>query len=101
MSSNWGNALKEKTADAVPWWLMDSENGFMLLTWFAQLTYVNVLHWIVRLYYHNKDIGLILVIMEFYPSSVSVLNIKDVCPNSSIKWPTIIVINFKTILKMF
>ncbi len=42
----------------------------MILTLFAQLTYVNVLHWIVGLYYYgilvNDGIGLILVILTFW-----------------------------------
>ncbi len=46
------------------------------LTLFAQLTYVNVLHWIVGLYYYgflvNEGIGLILIIHTFYPSTLSV-----------------------------
>ncbi len=49
----------------------------MILTLFAQLTKVNVLHWIVVLYNYvflvNEGIGLILVIETFYPSTVSVL----------------------------
>ncbi len=40
--------------------------GVMVLSLFAQLTYVNLQHWIVGLYYYgflvNEDIGLILVI---------------------------------------
>ncbi len=61
-----------------------------LIHWslFAPLTYVNVLHWIVGLYYHgflvNEGIDLILVIQEFYPSTLSVLYNKDVHPISSI-----------------
>ncbi len=47
----------------------------MILTLFAQLTYVNVLHWIVRLNYYgflvNEGIVLILVIHTFYPSALS------------------------------
>ncbi len=54
----------------------------MFLTLFAQLTYVNVLHWIVRIYYYgilvNEGICFILVIQIFYPSSLSVLYSKDV-----------------------
>ncbi len=54
----------------------------MILTLFAQLAYVNVLHWIVRLYYYgflvNEGICLILVIQIFYPSALSVLYNKDV-----------------------
>ncbi len=50
----------------------------LLLTLFAPLTYVNVLDWIVRSYYHsslvNEGNGLILVIQTFYPSSLSVLH---------------------------
>ncbi len=60
----------------------------MILTLFAQLTHINVLHWIVGLYYYgflvNEGIGLILVIQTFYPPSLSVLYNKDVCPTSSI-----------------
>ncbi len=60
----------------------------MILTLFAQLTYVNVLHWIVGLYYNgfsvNDGIDLILIIQRFYPSTLSVLYNKDVCPTSSI-----------------
>ncbi len=45
---------------------------FIVLTLFAQLTYVKVLHWIVRLYYYcclvNDGKCLILVIQKFYPS---------------------------------
>ncbi len=44
---------------------MHSEND-LFLTLFAQLTYVSVLHWIVRLYYYgilvNEGICIILVI---------------------------------------
>ncbi len=51
-------------------------------------TYINVLHWIVGLYYYgflvNVGIGLILVIQTFYPSAISVLYNKDVYPTSSI-----------------
>ncbi len=65
---------------------------FIFLTLFARLTYVNVLHWIVRLYYYgflvNESIGLILAIQVFYTSSLSVLYSKDVYPNSSIVWST-------------
>ncbi len=54
----------------------------MILILFAQLTHVNVLHWIVGLYYYaflvNRGIGLILVIQTFYPSTLSVLYNKDV-----------------------
>ncbi len=49
----------------------------MFLTLFVRLTYVNVLHWIVKLYYYgflvNVGIGLMLVIQTFYLSSLSVL----------------------------
>ncbi len=49
---------------------------------------VNVLHWIVELYYHgilvNDGISFILVIQTFYPSALNVLYNKDVCPTSSI-----------------
>ncbi len=55
----------------------------MILTLFAPLTYVNVLHWIVG-FLVNEDIGLILVIQTFYPSTLSVLYNKDVYPTSSI-----------------
>ncbi len=52
----------------------------MILTLFAQLTFVNVLHWIVGLYYCgflvNEGIGLILVIQTFYPSILSVYIIR-------------------------
>ncbi len=64
----------------------------IILTLFAQLIYVNVLHWIVRLYYYgfsvNEGICLILVIQIFYPSTLSVLYNKDVYPTSSIVWST-------------
>ncbi len=54
----------------------------MILTSFAQLTYVNVLHWIVRLYYYgflvNEGIGFILVIQTFDPSTLSVLYNNDI-----------------------
>ncbi len=64
------------------WWI--------ILTLFAQLTYVNVLHWIVGLYYYGflviEGIGLILVIQTFYPSTISVLHNKDVYPTSPIVW---------------
>ncbi len=43
----------------------------MLLPLFAQLTYVNVLCWVVRFSYYgfliNEGIGLILVIQIFHP----------------------------------
>ncbi len=46
----------------------------MILTLFARLIHVNVLHWIVRTYYYaflvNEAIGLILVIQTFYPSAL-------------------------------
>ncbi len=55
---------------------------FIILTLFAQLTYVNVLHWLEGLYYFvflvNKGIYLILVIQTFYPSALDVLYNKDV-----------------------
>ncbi len=58
----------------------------MIMT--VRLTYVNVLHWIVRLYYYgflvNEGIGFILVIKTFYASTLSVLYTKDVHPTSSI-----------------
>ncbi len=64
----------------------------MILTLFARLTQVNVLHWIVGLYYYgflvNESIGLILVIQTFNPSTLSVLYNKDVYPTSSIVWST-------------
>ncbi len=60
----------------------------MILTLFAQPIYVNLLHWIVGLYYYdllvNKDIGLILVIETIYTSALSVLYNKDFYPTSSI-----------------
>ncbi len=60
----------------------------MILTLFAQLTYVNVLHWIVGLNYYgflvNEGKGLILVIQTFYPFTLSVLNNKDVYTTLSI-----------------
>ncbi len=60
----------------------------MVLTLFARLIYVNVLHWILGLYYSgflvNEGIGLILVIQTLYPSTLSVLNNEDVYPTSSI-----------------
>ncbi len=50
---------------------MNSEK-FMILTVFAQLTYVNILHWIVEIccygFLVNEGIGLILVIQTFYRS---------------------------------
>ncbi len=53
---------------------IDSWEWLMIFTWFAQLTYVSVLHWMVRLYYYgflvNECIGLILVIQTFYPSAL-------------------------------
>ncbi len=55
---------------------------------FARLTYVNVLHWIIRLYYYgflvNEGIGLILVIQIWHPSSLSVLYSKDVYPTYTV-----------------
>ncbi len=60
----------------------------MILTLFAQLTYVNVLHWIVGLYYCgflvNEGVGLILVMQTLYPSTLSALYNKVVYPTSSI-----------------
>ncbi len=64
----------------------------MILTLFAQLIYVNVLHldggtlllWLLV----NEGIGIILVIQTFYPSTLSVLYNKDVYPTSSIVWWT-------------
>ncbi len=69
----------------------------MILTLFPQLTYVNVQHWIVGLYYYgflaNEGIGIILVIQTFNPSILSVLYNKDVYPTSSIVWsPTFLLI---------
>ncbi len=68
------------------------ENDLCFLTLFAQLTYVNVLHWKVRFYYYgflvNEGICLMLVIQTFYPSSLSVLYSKDVYPTSFIVPPT-------------
>ncbi len=69
-----------------------SANGFrewfIILILFAQLTYVNVLHWMVGLYYYsflvNEGICLILVIQTFYLFALSVLNNKDIYPISSI-----------------
>ncbi len=53
----------------------------MLLALFARLTYVNVLHWTVRLYYYgflvNEDIHLILVIDIFHPFVLSILVDED------------------------
>ncbi len=67
---------------------MDSENDLMILTLFAQLTYVNVLFWIVGLYYYDfvvtEGICHILVIQTIYPSTLSVLYNKYVYPTSSI-----------------
>ncbi len=64
----------------------------MILTLFAQLTYVNVLYWIVKLYYYgfpvNEGICLILVIQTLYPSARNVLYNKDVNPTSSIELST-------------
>ncbi len=49
----------------------------MFLTVFAQLRYVDVLHWVVRLYYYgflvNEGVGLILLIQTFDPSSLIVI----------------------------
>ncbi len=60
----------------------------MILTLFNQLTHVDVLYWIVGLYYYgflvNEGIGLLLVIQTFYPYTLSVLYNKDVYPTSSI-----------------
>ncbi len=60
----------------------------MILTLFAQFTYVNLLHRIVGLYCYgfliNEGIGVILVLQTFYPSPLSVLYNKDVYPTSSI-----------------
>ncbi len=60
----------------------------MILTLFAQLTYVNVLHWIVEHYYFgflvNEGLCLILVIQTLYQSALSVLDNKDVYLTSSI-----------------
>ncbi len=69
----------------------------MILTLVDQLTYLNVLHSIERLYYYgffaNEGIGLILGIHTFYPSIQSVLYNKDVYPTSSIVWSTIFPFN--------
>ncbi len=65
---------------------------FMFLTLFAQVTYVNILHWIVKLYYYgfpvNEGICLIFVIHTFRQSALSVFYSKDVSPTSSIVWYT-------------
>ncbi len=70
----------------------------MILTLFAQLTQVNVLHWIVGLYFYgilvNEGIGLILVIQTFYASTLSVLY-KDIYPTSSIVWSTTFPFNIR------
>ncbi len=55
----------------------------MILTLFAQLTYVNMLHWIVGLllwllHVVTVGIGIILVIQTFDPSTLSVLYNKEV-----------------------
>ncbi len=46
------------------------------------IQYVNVLHWIIGLYYYgflvNEGIGLILVIQTFYPSAPGVFYNKNV-----------------------
>ncbi len=60
-------------------WTLRMINDF---NFFAQLTYVNVLRWIVGLHYYG-----VLVnegIETFYPSTLSVLYNKDVYPTSSI-----------------
>ncbi len=65
----------------------------MILTFFAQLINVNVLQWIVGIYYGffaNEDIGFILVIQTFYPSALSILYNKDVYPTSSIVSSTVL-----------
>ncbi len=58
----------------------------MILNLFAQLTYVDVLHWIVGLFYFgflvNEGIRLILVRQTLYPSTLSVLYNKEVYPTS-------------------
>ncbi len=54
----------------------------MILTLFARLTYVNVLHLIVGFYYYGILVN--EVIQTFYPSPLSVLYNKDVYPTSSI-----------------
>ncbi len=63
----------------------------MILTLVAWLTLVNVLHWIVGLYYYgflvNEGIDIILVIQTFYLSTLNVLYNKDVYP-TSIVWST-------------
>ncbi len=67
---------------------------FMFLTLYLQLTYVNVLHWIVRLIYCgflvNEGIYLILVIQTFYIHLLLVYYTrKDVYPTSYIVYSTI------------
>ncbi len=55
---------------------------FMFLTLFIQLTYLNVIHRIVRLYYYgflvNEGIGLILVIQTWVLSTCPVWQLKSV-----------------------
>ncbi len=58
------------------------------LTLFAQLTYANVLYWIVGLYYYGFLVNEGIVIQTLYPSTISVLYNKDVYPTSSIVWST-------------
>ncbi len=68
----------------------------IILSLFAQLTYVNVLHGIVGLYYYsflvNDGKCLFLVIQTIYPSALSVLYNKDVYPTSSMYDPLIFLI---------
>ncbi len=60
----------------------------MILSLFARLTYVNVLYWIVRLYYSgflvNEGISLRLSNTDFQSIALSVLYSKDVYPTSYI-----------------
>ncbi len=65
---------------------------FMILILLTTLTYINVLHWIVRLYYYgflvNEGNDFILVIQTLYPSVSSVLHNKDAYSTFSIVWST-------------
>ncbi len=65
---------------------------FMIFTLFARFTYVNILHWTIRLYNYgflvNEGIFLILVIQTVYPTALSVLYSKDVYSTFSILWST-------------
>ncbi len=71
-------------------------NLLMLLTLFAQLIYVSVLHWMVWLYYYgflvNEGIGLSFVIQTFVPSALSVLYVKISIQPLSV-WSTIFYLN--------